>query len=160
MIFSQLQISNGGSDLGLFVLAVAPTIFLLWFFLNQDRYKHESRKLLTVTFILGALSTLLAAVLELILTIVFPEGSTVLGIFVYFLFEVALIEESMKYFAVRIYAYRSKLFNEPIDGLIMGVTAALGFATVENVLYVMEYGIGTALVRAIISSRHTRFTVR
>lgn len=95
MIISELQTSNGGSDLGLFVLAIAPTVFLLWFFLNQDRYKRESRKLLTVTFILGALSTLPAAVLELILTIVFPEGSTILGIFVYFLFEVALVEEGM-----------------------------------------------------------------
>lgn len=52
---------------------------------------------------------------------------------------------------MRIYAYRSKLFNEPMDGLIMGVTAALGFVTVENVLYVMEYRIGSALVRGIIS---------
>jgi len=135
----------------LLVLAVAPSIYLLWFFYNSDRYKHESKKLLIVTFVLGALMIFPAVYLELSFKLVFPEGSTLLGIFVYFLFGVGLIEESLKFFAVRIYAYNSKMFNEPMDGLILGVAAALGFATVENVFYVLSSGLLTALVRAIIS---------
>ena len=135
----------------LLVLAVAPSIFLLWFFYNQNRYRHESRKLLAVTFLLGALMTFPAAELELLVKTLFPEGDTLLAIFLYYLLEVALFEETLKLLAVRIYAYNSKMFLEPMDGLILGVTAALGFATVENLLYVLQFGILTAFVRAIIS---------
>jgi len=92
-----------------------------------------------------------ALVLELLLKDLFPEGNTILGVFIYFLLEVALIEESLKLLAVRIYAYNSKMFNAPIDGLILGVAAALGFATVENIFYVVASGILTGIVRAIIS---------
>jgi len=133
------------------VLAVAPSIFLLWFFYNSDRYKHESKKLLAVTFLLGAFMIIPALFFELSLKLLFPQGPTLLDIFIYFLLEVALIEESLKFFAVRVYAYNSKLFNEPMDGLILGVAAALGFATVESIFYVLSSGILTALVRAIVS---------
>ncbi len=135
----------------LLLLAVAPTIFLLWFFYNQDRYKHESKKILAITFFLGALMIFPAIILELWLKLLFPEGNTLLAIFIYYLFEVALIEESLKFFAVRIYAYNSRMFVEPMDGLILGVAAALGFATVENILYVLGYGLLTAIIRAVIS---------
>jgi protease PrsW len=132
-------------------LAVAPSIFLLWFFYNSDRYKHESKKLLIVTFVLGAFMILPAILIELFLKLVFPEGDTLLGVFAYFLLEVALVEEGMKFFAVRIYAYNSRMFNEPMDGLILGVAAALGFATVENIFVVLSSGILTGFVRAITS---------
>jgi protease PrsW len=146
-----LVILNVDSVSILLLLAVAPTVFLLWFFYNQDRYKHESRKLLAVTFVLGALMIVPAILLELFLKDLFPEGVTVLGVFIYYLLEVALIEESLKFFAVRAYAYNSKMFVEPMDGLILGVAAALGFATVENILYVLSSGVFTAIIRAITS---------
>lgn len=133
------------------MLAVAPTIFLLWFFYNQDRYRHESKKLMAITFLLGALATFPAAILELVAKTLFPEGDTLFAIFLYYLLEVAVFEEGLKFLAVRAYAYNSKMFVEPMDGLILGVTAALGFATVENILYVFQFGIATAIVRAIIS---------
>jgi protease PrsW len=135
----------------LLLLAIAPTIFLFWFFYNQNRYKHESKKLLAITFLLGALMILPVILIELALKQLFPEGDTVLGVFLYYLLEVALVEESLKLFAVRFYAYNSKLFNEPMDGLILGVAAALGFATVENIFYVISTGILTGIIRAIVS---------
>jgi protease PrsW len=135
----------------LLVLAVAPSIFLLWFFYNADRYKRESKKLLTVTFLLGALMTGPAIIIELILKVFIPEGPGILLTFVYFVFGVALVEETLKLLAVRVYAYRSAEFNEPMDGLVLGVAAALGFATVENILYVLKGGFITAIVRALIS---------
>ena len=147
-----LAIPDAASSLVLLLLlAVAPTIFLLWFFYNQDRYKHESKKLLVVTFLLGSLMILPAIFFELLLKQLFPEGDTILAIFLFYVFEVALVEESLKLFAVRVYAYNSKMFNEPMDGLILGVTAALGFATVENIFYVVSTGILTGIIRAIVS---------
>jgi len=144
--------ADGATPLSLLlVLAVAPTIFLLWFFYNQDRYRHESKKLMAITFLLGALMTFPAAILELSAKSLFPEGNTLFAVFLFYLLEVAVFEEGLKFFAVRIYAYNSKMFVEPMDGLILGVTAALGFATVENILYVLQFGLATAIVRAIIS---------
>ena len=58
----------------------------------------------------------------------------------------------MKFAAVRAKAYDSPSFNEPMDGIIYGVTASLGFATVENIFYVMGFGaISTAIARAFLS---------
>jgi protease PrsW len=133
----------------LLVLAVAPTVFLLWFFYNADRYKRESRKLLSATFLLGALMVLPAGLIELFLALFIPNGPGLLLTFVYFVFGVAVVEESLKLSSVRIYAFRSPSFNEPMDGLVLGVAGALGFATVENILYVLEYGFATAVVRAL-----------
>jgi len=58
----------------------------------------------------------------------------------------------MKYLAVRVKAYNSSNFNEVMDGIVYGVAAGLGFATVENIFYVLGFGtISTALVRAFMS---------
>jgi protease PrsW len=150
-LMSATSLDGTSSVALLLTVAVAPTIYLLWFFYNQDRYRHESIRLLTITFILGAIMTLPAIVLEEIAKTLFPRGNNLLEIFLFFLFEVALIEEGLKFIAVRSYAYNSKMFVEPMDGLILGVAAALGFATVENILYVLGYGISTGIVRAITS---------
>jgi RsiW-degrading membrane proteinase PrsW (M82 family) len=135
----------------LFVLAIAPSVFLIWFFRHSDKYKHESTKLMTVTFILGAFSILPAVFFEYVLAGIIPKGPDIISTFIYFLVGVGLVEESLKFLSVRVYAYRSILFDEPMDGIVLGVTAALGFATIENIGYVFQFGIATAIVRAIVS---------
>ena len=135
----------------LLVIAVAPTVFLLWFFYHADRYKHESRKLLAVTFFIGALMIGPAIIIELVLRAFIPDGPGIISIFIYYVFGVAIVEESLKVLSVRVYAYKSPRFNEPMDGLILGVAAALGFATVENILYVLSSGLITGIVRALTS---------
>jgi len=144
-----LLVASPGPGL-LLALAIAPACFLLWHFYHADEYKHESKRLLGGTFLLGALSVIPAFFIE----ILFERPSSdagVLVIFFYFVFVVGLTEELMKFISVRIYPYRSKQFDEPMDGIVFGVAAALGFATVENILYVLEGGIWTAVFRAIVS---------
>ena len=134
----------------LFVVAVAPSVFLLWYFYHADKYKHESKRLLGGTFLIGAMSTIPAMFIEG----AYSEPSLSAGIFavfVYFLLGVGLVEEFMKFLSVRVYAYRSKQFDEPMDGIVFGVAAALGFATVENILYVLLNGLETGVIRAIVS---------
>ncbi|MDA4129568.1 MAG: PrsW family intramembrane metalloprotease [Thaumarchaeota archaeon] len=135
----------------LFVLAIAPSAFLIWFFHHSDKYKHESHRLMTVTFILGAVSIIPAIFLESILRRIIPNGPDILTTFLFFLIGVGLVEESLKFLSVRIYAYRSPLFDEPMDGIVLGVTAALGFATIENIGYVFQFGIATAILRGLLS---------
>jgi RsiW-degrading membrane proteinase PrsW (M82 family) len=131
----------------LFVLAVAPAIFMLWQFHHADKYKAESSWLLLGTFVLGGLFTLVCVFVEPKQ----PAHQGVVGTFFFFLFGVALFEELSKFFAVRILPYRSKRFDETMDGVIFGITAGLGFAAVENIFYVFQYGGGVALFRAFVS---------
>jgi RsiW-degrading membrane proteinase PrsW (M82 family) len=85
-------------------------------------------------------------VLELLSEAFFPVPALIEA----FVF-VGLIEELTKFAAVRIKAYRSWHFNEVMDGIVYGVAASLGFATVENILYVLQSGLTTAIFRGILS---------
>jgi RsiW-degrading membrane proteinase PrsW (M82 family) len=78
----------------------------------------------------------------------------VFNIFIPFVWQfvyVALIEEGLKFCVVWFAAYRSPHFNEVMDGIVYGVAASLGFATVENILYVFSGGVGAAIIRAFLS---------
>jgi len=62
------------------------------------------------------------------------------------------VEEFCKFAAVRWLAYKSRYFDEPIDGLVYAGAASLGFASLENVIYVLEFGPDVMLLRAPIST--------
>jgi RsiW-degrading membrane proteinase PrsW (M82 family) len=127
-------------------VAVAPTVFLLLFVYLRDKYEHEPLGLIGVTFVLGAIGVLPAAFLELLLEGFFPVPA-ILQAFLY----VAVVEELTKFGAVKIKAYRSFHFNEVMDGIVYAVAASLGFATVENIIYVLRSGLAVAIFRAILS---------
>ncbi len=132
-----------GNPLLLLFLAVAPTGFLIKYILVRDKYKHEPMRLILVTFALGAVLVSVALALELALS----SGIDVLDAF----FPVAVSEEFVKFAAVRLKAYRSSHFYEVMDGIVFGVAAALGFATVENIMFVIRGGVAVALIRAFLS---------
>ncbi|MGA7283318.1 MAG: PrsW family glutamic-type intramembrane protease, partial [Candidatus Cybelea sp.] len=131
----------------LFVLAVAPSLYIAWHFHHADKYKTESLTLLLGTFGLGAAFAFVAALIEAVFPLPKPGSFT----FLYFLFSVALVEELAKLAAVRVFAYRSAHFDETMDGVIFGITAAMGFATVENIMYVFNDGAAVALYRAFVT---------
>jgi RsiW-degrading membrane proteinase PrsW (M82 family) len=60
----------------------------------------------------------------------------------------AVPEELMKFAVVRFYAARHRQFNEPLDGMVYGVVAALGFAATENIAYSLNQGWGVTLFRS------------
>jgi RsiW-degrading membrane proteinase PrsW (M82 family) len=151
VLLAVVVLAVGSPGVGLlFVLAIAPGSFLLWHFYHADKYKRESMRLLGGTFLVGALFFLVAAMVES----AYSEPSSSAGIvavFAYYLFGIGLVEELAKFLTVRIFPYRSRHFDEPMDGIVFGVAAALGFATVENVLYVLQNGLGNGIIRAIVS---------
>jgi RsiW-degrading membrane proteinase PrsW (M82 family) len=61
---------------------------------------------------------------------------------------VALVEEFSKYVIVKLYAQKNKEFNESFDGIVYAVFVSMGFAALENVLYVFQYGVATGITRA------------
>ena len=102
----------------------------------SDRHDREPFKLLVLTYILGALSVIpIIIVEELLLRLNVFTG--LLYAF-YTSFVVAgLTEEFFKRLIVLKLPYRTKYFNEKLDGIIYSVFASMGFATVENIVYVV-----------------------
>lgn len=146
----------------LFALSVAPGIAISLYFFFRDEYNREPRRHLVISFFLGFLSALIALVIETaVLTA--TEHSHDNGV-LYIAFKafivVALTEEWAKYIMVKGYAYPKPEFDEPFDGIVYSVMVSMGFATLENVAYVMEHGFATAILRMFLSvPAHATFAV-
>lgn len=127
--------------LDLLFLAIAPVLFLLLVIYRKDRYEPEPLHLIAWIFFLGTLSVIPAGLIELL----FKEGvfsSAVVA---------PVVEETMKFLIVFLAIYRHPEFDEPMDGIVYAAAASLGFATIENILYVIDGGLAVGIVRAIAS---------
>ncbi len=139
---------------GLLVIAVAPTVALFLFFYVRDRYRREPLGVMLVTFGLGTVSLVPAVIVSLSLQKLTGWRSSTPDLFHAFLgamLIVGLVEEGAKFLVVRFYAYHRPEFDEPYDGIMYSVMAALGFATLENVLYIVSRGAGTGVMRALLA---------
>jgi len=131
------------------VCTVVPIAVLSWYFYARDVHR-EPRAVLVRTFLLGLLSIVPVLVLAFPLLQFHPSFSGPLHAALYEAFVLAAIpEELLKLLVVRFYSARQRSFDEPMDGIVHGATAALGFAALENALYVADGGWMTALVRAV-----------
>lgn len=133
----------------LLAVSQAPVIVLFGYVYLKDKHDREPLELLVKTFFAGALSSLFVIVVELLfrtLPEVLPLGR-VGHIFVGTIVGVALVEECGKYLALRRIAYHRAEFNEPYDGIMYAVASALGFAAIENLLYVFGQGFEVGVLR-------------
>ena len=143
---------------GFALIALAPGIFWLWFFVRKDIYRPVPRRMLAMAFGLGCISTIPALIAEFVLIGARIEvehliqSAPLSGIVVAMLLVVGPAEETCKFVAAWIKPYRSIYFDEPIDGLVFAAAASVGFASIENFLYVMEMGPAVMLVRAPVST--------
>ncbi len=138
----------------LVLVAFTPGLFWLWFFLRQDLYRPEPRRLIAATFVLGCLSTIPAAIAEAIfLSDSSLDDAASLGATAgAMLLVVGPVEEACKFAVVRLRPYRTLYFDEPMDGLVYAAAASLGFASLENLVYVLEFGPGVMIGRAPLST--------
>lgn len=140
--------------LGLLIIAIAPVAALFVFFYARDRHQREPFSTLLKTYCLGLLVFVPAAVTSLCLERLTGWRSSTPNLlhgFLGALFIVGFVEEGCKFIVVRFYAYHKREFDEPYDGIMYSVAAALGFATVENVLYVLSQGAGAGVLRALLA---------
>ena len=140
--------------LPLVALALAPVLALGVFFYARSHRGRAGFSGLIWTFLLGAAILVPAAAISITLenlTGWTPRTPSLLGRFVGAMLIVALVEESWKFLVVRLYAYDRPDFDEPYDGIMYSVVAALGFATVENLLYVLSGGFGVGVLRALLA---------
>ena len=138
----------------LIALSLAPVVLLFWFFYVRDKYEKEPPGLLIRLFAFGAFSVLPAIAFGLLLGR-FTNFYLVPGSLKYLLVEnylvIGLVEEMVKLYVVVSVAYGHAAFNEPYDGIIYAITAALGFAAVENIMYVYQGGVGVGVARMLLA---------
>ena len=136
----------------LLVAAVLP-IFLLCFFIYKKDPHHEPGKLLAKIFIFGFISALPVFLIELIIGKIFPteDVSSFILIFINVFISIAVIEEGFKWLITLFFGYKNKEFDEIYDIIVYAVFSSLGFACIENILYVFTRGFGNAILRAILS---------
>ena len=116
--------------LSLIAAALAPGIALMAYFYLKDRYESEPIHMVIRLFVCGALVVYPLMVVQRMLVLAFGENS-ILFSFGYS----AGMEEAVKWFILYLFIFRHVEFDEPYDGIVYSVAVALGFASVENVVY-------------------------
>ena len=133
----------------LIVLSLLPGILIGVWVYYQDKYEKEPVKLMLRAFFYGCLSTIPAMIFQVAFkNFENPESMIETAFFTFAV--VAFSEETSKYFFLRRYIYPNTEFDEPVDGVIYGTMIGMGFATTENILYVLgeSGGYSTAIGRA------------
>ncbi|WP_045033474.1 PrsW family glutamic-type intramembrane protease [Draconibacterium sediminis] len=135
--------------MNLLVLALAPVVIIAAYIYFRDKYEKEPLRVLLFALLAGGLTVIPILFLERFLdrfTLQFPW----LFAAAWKAFAVAAFsEELFKYLALYLLIWKSPEFNEKFDGIVYAVYVSLGFAAVENVLYVMDGGLTTGIMRAI-----------
>ena len=119
---------------------ILPALLWLWFWLKEDKKRPEPRRTLFLVFFAGMLVVPLALFFENSVFLIEKKlgiEKTFLGMAA-LLFLWALIEEILKYLAAKYSALKKISFDEPIDALIYLITAALGFAALENIMFLLK----------------------
>lgn len=159
------------------VIAFLPGLAWLAYVRHQDRAAPEPRHLVGLVFLLGMAATLPATLGNVLLGNVvdasFPGLVRALGMqtaskqalellfhFLFFFAVVGPVEEISKFLVVRLSVYYHKEFDEPMDALVYCAAAALGFASLENVIYAIMKGSEVLYLRALLSvPGHLLFSV-
>ena len=114
-----------------FLGGIIPSLFWLWFWLKEDEERPEPKGLITIIFIMGMIVVILVLPIQKFIQdhVSSHEGQLVLW---------ASVEEILKYIAVLVILYKTNNADEPIDWPIYMITAALGFAALENMLFLLK----------------------
>jgi RsiW-degrading membrane proteinase PrsW (M82 family) len=131
-------------------MAVAPAILLVVYFYKKDKQKPEPKELVFKVFAIGVAAIIPAILIELLLMRIFgfTQGSPFLFAFLRAFVVAALTEELLKLLVVKFYCFKQEAFDEVMDGIVYTIVASLGFACLENVMYVMGRGVMVAVLRA------------
>lgn len=115
-------------------LSLAPAFVLVIYLWWRDAPTREPLRVMALTFVLGGVFASVAALLNGPSRLV--EVVPVIGSALFFLLFVGPIEEVVKWLAVRIAALDTDSFDHVVDGAVYGAAAGLGFAAVENAVYI------------------------
>lgn len=142
--------------LGILSAGIAPGLALLSYFYLKDEYDSEPISVVSRAFIFGALLVFPIMFIQYVIDV----ENLVQGDLRHAFFTVSLLEEFFKWFVLFYTVYQHIEFDEPYDGIVYGVAVSLGFATAENILYLVAHGVEHAVGRALLPvSSHALFGV-
>ena len=133
---------------------IVPAIYLIIKVYRMDKIEKEPLGLIVRLFIWGALTTFAAMILEEIGMIILDcaaDPTTMLYVALENFIVVGISEEFVKRWALKRVSWKNPAFNYHFDAVVYAVTVSLGFAALENVLYIMDFGLSIAPVRAVTS---------
>jgi RsiW-degrading membrane proteinase PrsW (M82 family) len=139
----------------LLLLALAPVFIIAIYIYRRDKFEREPIKLLLLALLLGSLSPIPVVYVEKFLTHLHQgtNGETIntYNAFYNAFVVAAFTEELFKFLILFLLIWNNKNFNEKFDGIVYAVFISLGFAAIENIMYVFNYGQQTGYVRALVS---------
>lgn len=143
--------------------AVIPAAYLMYYIYRLDRIEKEPRPLLAKLFLMGVLAAVPAIALELLADSWIIPSLPIKNGDVYLIttaIAVGLIEEICKFFFLYRVTWNDLHFNYRYDAVVYAVFVSLGFAAIENIFYVAEFGLSVALMRAFLAiPGHMAFAV-
>lgn len=137
-------------------VAIAPALALLSYFYLRKEIAKEPSKLLLHSFIYGAILTFPILFIQHVI----QEEELFSSLFLHQALVTSALEEFFKWLILVIAIYKHVEFDDPYDGILYGASVALGFATVENILFLLNFGMDAAFIRALLPvSSHALFGV-
>ena len=136
----------------LFAVSILPGLAWLYFFYKKDKYEPEPTRLVLLAFFYGALAIIPVGIIEFPFSNSIANPPNLLTLLFLSVVVIGITEEVAKFAVIRYTIYRSEEFNEVMDGIIYSVSAGLGFATLENFLYSVVFGLRVGIARALITS--------
>lgn len=142
--------------LGILSAGIAPGLALLSYFYLKDEYESEPISFVFRAFVFGALLVFPIMFIQYVLDAENIIQSDLIQAF----FSISLLEEFFKWFILIYTVYQHIEFDEPYDGIVYGAAVSLGFATMENIFYLLANGLEYAIGRALLPvSSHALFGV-
>ena len=150
VLFYPLVLINkfGWYDLFLVTLSISPGIFIMVTIYNLDENDKEPLWLLAIAFIFGAVNLHLDIdILDFLFSLIKSENNFIrIGEEA---LSVSVTEELLKFLVVILIIYPNKNFDEPFDGIVYSVFVGMGFATAENLTFVLQGDATLALMRML-----------
>jgi len=135
-------------DLILLLVTILPPVLIVIIFAVSDKFKEPNKEIFLV-FISGILITIPAYYTNNFLSDLYLNYPFISeGLATSFL-SAAVVEEGLKFLVLYFVVYRLSEFNEPMDAIVYGVCASLGFAALENIYYVYYLNLGDPIHVAI-----------
>lgn len=134
------------------LLAILPVIVLALYIYKKDKYEKEPFSMLLLAFFLGILAIPIDLVVVGVINMVIPGGTVFYSAF----FEAGIPEEFCKWMLFMLVIWKNKHFNEFFDGIVYACFIGLGFACIENIMYVfntesLASAVHVGVMRALLS---------
>lgn len=132
-------------------IAILPVLVLMIYIYRQDKFEKEPVRSLAKAFIGGIAAIFIDILIVSAIDSILGETSLAGTVFYQAFLQAGIPEEFSKFVIFMILVWRDRNFDEYFDGIVYACFISLGFACLENIEYVLEFGFGTGIVRALIS---------